>query len=75
MYKCVIYSNSSMGREYDVATKSAMRCADKMGRADFGEVVTVYTKTGKPISRVIWSAEQRKYIRVGVDPRFDSLDA
>lgn len=56
-YKCVIYSNSSLGREYGVNTKSAMKCAEIYGRCEAGEVVSVLTKTGSLLSKVIWSPE------------------
>lgn len=64
-YNCVITSDFSNGREYEVTTKSAMKCAELYGRCDGGEVVTVYTKSGKPVSRVMWSPEDGgKYFRV-----------
>lgn len=65
-YICKITSNSTHPREYEVDTKSAVKCADLYGRADGGEVVTVYTKGGKAISSVSWSAEERKYIRIAL---------
>ena len=63
---CTITSNSSYGREYEVSTTSAMKAAEQYGRAEGGEIVTVATKSGKILSRVEWSTEQRKYIRVSV---------
>lgn len=57
MNKCVITSNSSNGREYEVKTTSAMKCAAEYGRAEGGEIVTVYSPTGKPLSEVRWSPE------------------
>ena len=65
MYICTIYSNSSHEREYKVDTRSAMKCADKYGRCEGGEVVTVRRKCGTIISRVIWSPENGgEYVRV-----------
>ena len=67
MYICTIYSNFSHGREYEVETKSAMKCADLYGRCEGGEVITVSTKSGKDISRVVWTPEDGgRYIRVTV---------
>lgn len=64
-YTCIIYSNSSKGREYEVATTSAMKCANEYGRCEGGEVVTVYRKNGAPISQVRWTPEDGgKYYRV-----------
>ena len=66
MYKCIIWSNSCYGREYVVASKSAMRAAARLGRCDGGEVVQVETMTtGRVLSRVQWTPEGGgKYIRV-----------
>lgn len=66
IYICTITSNSTHPREYEVETKSAMKCAELYGRAEGGEVVTVQTKSGKPVSGVEWSVEERKYVRVCV---------
>lgn len=67
MYTCIITSNFSLGREYEVSTKSAMKCAEEYGRCEGGEKVTVKTKSGKILSQVIWSPEDGgKYIRVAV---------
>lgn len=65
-YICEVWSNSSQGSTYTVATKSAMRCAAEYGRADGGEVVQVRRKNGTILSRVQWSPEERGYIRVEV---------
>ena len=55
--KCIITSNFSHGREYEVYTRSAMKAANELGRCEDGEVVTIYTKSGKPVSRVCWTPE------------------
>lgn len=66
MYKCVVYSNSSLGREYDVSTKSAAKCAKLYGRCEFGEAVEVRTKkTDRLLSKVMWHPVLG-YIRVCV---------
>lgn len=66
-YICTISSNSSNEREYEVSTRSAMKAAMEFGRCEGGETVTILTKGGKPISRVIWHPEQGgKYIRVSL---------
>lgn len=65
-YICEVWSNSSYGSTYTVATKSAMRCAADYGRCEGGEVVQVRRKNGTVLSRVQWSPEERGYIRVEV---------
>ena len=62
-YVCVIWSNTSFAREYEVTTRSAMKCAIEYGRAEGGEVVQVQSKSGKVISAVAWSPEYRNYYR------------
>lgn len=66
MYICQIESNSSHTIEYPVSTTSAMKAASLFGRGDGGETVTVMNRSGKILSRVVWSSEERKYIRVFV---------
>ena len=57
-YICIIESNSSFPREYEVETSSAMKCANELGRLEGGETVTVYNKSkSKVIGRVKWSPE------------------
>lgn len=62
-YMCVIWSNSSLSRKYEVTTRSAMKCALEYGRAEGGEVVQVQSKSGKVISAVAWNPEYRNYCR------------
>lgn len=58
MYKCIIWSDSSHAREYSVATKSAYKAAQKLGRCEGGEVVEVRTiKTNRLLSRARWTPE------------------
>jgi hypothetical protein len=64
MYKCIIWSNSSNGREYDVDTRSAYKAAQKYGQCEGGEVVQIRTAEGKVISEVRWTPEDGgKYYR------------
>ena len=64
-YICTIISNFSYGREYEVETKSAMKCAIEHGRCEGGEEITVSRKCGTVISRVIYHPEMG-YIRVSI---------
>ena len=68
MYKCVIWSNNNPGREYIVATRSAMCAAREYGRGEYGEIVQIETlTTGRIISRVQWASENGgRYVRVTV---------
>lgn len=65
-YTCVIYSNTSNGREYEVETTSAYKCADMYGRCEGGEVVEIWNKSKtRQISKAIWTPKYGgKYIRV-----------
>ena len=65
-YTLIVESNSSLPREYDVETRNARLLAAVYGRAEGGETITVYSSTGKPLSRVIWDVERRKYIYVTI---------
>lgn len=68
MYICKVSSNSSRDRIYEVETKSAMKCAQKFGRCEGGETVTVMTKkSGKMLSCVMWTPEDGgKYYRAQI---------
>ena len=68
MYKCIIWSNNSHGREYTVATRSAMYAAREYGRGEYGEIVQIETlTTGRIISRVQWVSDNGgEYIRITV---------
>lgn len=64
-YRCVIWSDSSLGREYDVETTSACKAAMKYGRAEFGEVVEIHRKrTGELLSKAVWIPEIKEYCHV-----------
>lgn len=61
-YVCKIYNGTSgLDRKYEVTNSSAMKCAEKHGRYEPTEVVTVCTKTGRVISRVICGADMKYY--------------
>lgn len=68
MYKCVIWSNNSNGREYKVRTRSAMCAAREYGRGEYGEIVQIETlTTRRVISRVQWTPDNGGgYVRVTV---------
>lgn len=66
-YICQQYSNSDYGRTFRVSTKSAMRCAEVIGRYENGEVISVLNKKGSIISQVRYSPEIRGYYRCVVD--------
>lgn len=68
MYKCVIWSNNSHGREYTVATRSAICAAREYGRGEYGEIVQIETlTTGRIISRVQWTLDNGgRYVRATV---------
>ena len=59
--------NPTAYREYETSSRSAMRAAKQFGRCEGGERVTVWTRGGKAISRVVWTPENDgKYIRVQI---------
>ena len=71
-YKCVVYSDSSLPREYEVDSMSAMKAAKKFGRCEFGEVVEIRRKrTNQLLSRVAWETGcgTSHYIRVYIGKR------
>lgn len=54
-YKCVIWSNSSHPREYEVHTRSAVKAGLEFGRCEFGEVVEIRRKrTDELLSKAAW---------------------
>ncbi len=66
-YIITVVSNSTNEREYTTSSRSAMRAAEQFGRCEGGERVTVWTRGGKAISRVVWSPEDGgRYLRVAV---------
>ena len=65
-YICKVESDNTFTRTYEVETTSAKKAAAVYGRAEGGEEVTISTKTGKILSKVIWSDADRDYIRVTV---------
>lgn len=68
-YICIITSNSSNGREYEVNTSSARKAAQTYGRCEGGEKVTILNKSkSRIVSQVIWTPEG-KYIHTWFDPK------
>ncbi|HIS84625.1 MAG TPA: hypothetical protein IAB50_03480 [Candidatus Faecivicinus avistercoris] len=66
-YIITIASNASHEREYPTDSRSAMKAAEQYGRCEGGETVTVWTKSGKEISRVVWTPEGGgRYLRVAL---------
>ena len=64
-YLCSIYSdNTTEDRVYTINHRSAVRAAEKYGRCEGNETVTVRTHTGQILSKAVWNQEQRKYINV-----------
>lgn len=64
-FRCVIWSNSCLGREYEVETTSATKAAAKYGRREGGEVVEIRRKkTNQLISRAVWDATLKDYYNV-----------
>lgn len=75
-YKCVIYSDSSNPREYEVDTMSAMKAAQELGRCEFGEVVEIRRKrTNQLLSCAVWETgygrPQYIHVYIGKRVRYD----
>ena len=47
MYKVIVESDMSYPREYEQKSRSAMKAAEKFGRCEGGEIVSVFTKKTK----------------------------
>lgn len=56
-YICIVTSSQSGSRVYDVETSSAMKCVRLHGKAEDGECITVRTRSGKLVSRVLYMRE------------------
>ena len=65
-FVCTVESNTSNPREYDVNSRNIVALANKYGRGECGETVTVTDRAGKTVSKAIWDISQKKYIRVTV---------
>lgn len=66
-YKCIVYSNHSLGREYEVTTTSAIKAARLYGRCELGETVDIRRKrTHELLSRAVWHPALKRYIQVTV---------
>ena len=57
MNKCIISSNNSHEREYEVETSSALKAAQELGRCEGGEDVSVYSPKNVLISKAKWTPE------------------
>lgn len=68
MYKCEIWSNDRLVRQYWVKSRSAMQAARIYGCCELGEVVEIKgIRSGRVLSAVRWDPEDGgKYIRVTV---------
>ena len=63
-YLCYINSNNNEERIYTVTTRSAMKAAQKYGRCEGGESISVRTHSGQTLSKVIWDVQTSQYINV-----------
>ena len=63
-YLCYINSNNTEERIYTVTTRSAMKAAQKYGRCEGGEQITIRTHSGQTLSKVIWDVQTSQYINV-----------
>lgn len=63
-YSCYIVSNDSYERIYTVTSRSALKAAEKYGRCESGETVTIRTHMGQILSKAAWDQQNRKYINV-----------
>lgn len=63
-YLCYINSNNTEERIYTVTTRSAMKAAQKYGRCECGESISVRTHSGQTLSKVIWDVQTNQYINV-----------
>ena len=68
-YYCHVESNTSYPRQYETDSRSALVNADRFGRFEGGEIVTVTNKHGRVIDRAAYSPEDGgKYYKVAFDP-------
>ena len=65
-YLLTITSNSTNEREYSVDCRNVLKLANQYGRCEGGEVVIVWTKSGKPIGCARWTDEGGRYYRVTI---------
>lgn len=69
-YAVVLWSNSSLGREYETDSMSAVKAGYEFGRCELGEVVVVCRKrTRQVLSKAEWSPQLKKYLHVYVGKR------
>lgn len=66
-YRCVVTSNNSIGREYIINHRNALKAASEFGRCEFGEIVLITTISGKPVCGAAYTPENGgRYYRVCV---------
>ena len=64
-YLCVIWSDSSYPRQYEVESTSAIKAAEQYGCGELGEVVSIARKrTWEVISRAAWDEQTKRYYHV-----------
>ena len=67
MYLAIINSNSSHQHTHRTISKGALKAALDFGRCEGGEVVRVYSKTGRLLSEDRWTPyDGGKYYRFAV---------
>ena len=64
-YLLTIYSDNTVeDRTYVINHRSAMKAAEKYGKAEPNETITVRLHSGQILSRVKWDPQSMKYINV-----------
>lgn len=67
-YLCSVCSDSTVEeRSYIINHRSAMKAAEKYGRCESSETITVRTHLGKTLSMVKWDPQTGKYININFD--------
>lgn len=62
-----ISSFTTNEREYNSDSRNALALANKYGRCEYGETITVYNKSGKALSRAEWTSEDGgRYFRATI---------
>lgn len=63
-YLCTVSSDSTEEKVYPVSSRSALKAAQKYGKAEGNETVTIRTYSGHILSRAMWDSQSKKYISV-----------
>ena len=67
-YLLSIYSDNTIeDRTYVINHRSAMKAAEKYGKAEPNETITVRLHSGQILSRVKWDPQSSKYINVNFE--------